>query len=43
MNNLASDLEKFLRSDGLRILMESEGVRTEPYEPLTEDDITGQT
>ena len=39
MSNLVNDLDKFLKTDGLRILIESGAVRTEPYEPLTVDDI----
>lgn len=39
MGNLCDDLDKFLKTDGLRIIMDSEGVRTEPYEPLTAEDI----
>ena len=39
MSNLSSDLDKFLRTDGIRILIESGAVRTEPYEPLTVNDI----
>ena len=39
MASLTSDLDKFLKTDGLRILVESGAVRTEPYEPLTVDDI----
>ena len=39
MADLTNDLDKFLKTDGLRILIESGVVRTEPYEPLTVDDI----
>ena len=39
MSNLVNDLDKFLKTDGLRILIESGAVRTEPYEPLTVEDI----
>ena len=39
MAGLTNDLDKFLKTDGLRILIESGAVRTEPYEPLTVDDI----
>ena len=39
MSNLVNDLDIFLKTDGLRILIESGAVRTEPYEPLTVDDI----
>ena len=39
MASLTSDLDKFLKTDGLRILVESGAVRTEPYEPLTVEDI----
>ena len=39
MSNLSDDLDRFLKTDGIRILIESGTVRTEPYEPLTEDDI----
>ena len=39
MGCLNDDLEKFLKSDGIRIIMDTEGVRTEPFIRLTEDDI----
>lgn len=39
MGNLRDDLDRFLRTDGIRILMDSDGIRTEPYDPLTEDNI----
>lgn len=39
MGSPANDLDKFLKTDGLRILIESGAVRAEPYEPLTVDDI----
>ena len=39
MASLTSDLDKFLKTDGLRILIESGAVRTESYEPLAVDDI----
>lgn len=39
MGNLSDDLDRFLRSEGRRILMDAEGVKTEPFEPLTEADI----
>ena len=39
MASLTNDLDRFLKTDGLRILIESGVVRTEPYEPLTVDDI----
>lgn len=39
MADLTNDPDKFLKTDGLRILIESGVVRTEPYEPLTVDDI----
>ena len=39
MGSLTSDLDRFLKTDGLRILIESGAVRTGPWEPLTADDI----
>ena len=39
MGNLKNDLDRFLKTDGIRILIESGVVRVEPWEPLTEDDI----
>ena len=39
MGNLVNDLDRFLKTDGLRILIESGAIRTEPYEPLTVNDI----
>lgn len=39
MGNLNDDLDRFLKTDGLRILIESGAIRTEPYEPLTVEDI----
>ena len=39
MGNLSDDLDRFLKTDGLRIIYDSQGFRTEPYEPLTEEDI----
>ena len=39
MGSLTNDLDRFLKTDGLRILIESGVVRSEPYEPLTVDDI----
>ena len=33
MSNLTNDLDRFLKTDGLRILIESGAIRTEPYEP----------
>ena len=41
MSSLSSDLDRFLRTDGIRILIESGAVRTAPSEPLTEKDIDG--
>ena len=41
MGSLTSDLDRFLKTDGLRILLESGAVRAEPYKPLTVDDIGG--
>lgn len=41
MGSLKDDLEKFLKTDGVRILIESGSVKIEPYEPLTEEDIDG--
>ena len=40
MASLSDDLDKFLKTDGLRIIMDSKGVRTEPYEPLTVNEIS---
>ena len=39
MGNLSDDLDRFLKTDGLRIVFDSQGIRTETYEPLTEEDI----
>ena len=39
MGNLKNDLDRFLKTDGIRILIESGVVRGEPWEPLTVDDI----
>lgn len=39
MGCLNDDLEKFLKSDGIRIIMDADGVRTEPFIRLTEADI----
>ena len=39
MGSLSDDLDRFLKTDGLRIIYDSQGIRTEPYEPLTEEDI----
>ncbi len=39
MGSLCDDLDKFLKTDGIRILIDSEGVKFEPYEPLTDEDI----
>lgn len=39
MADLTNDLDKFLKTDGLRILIESGIVRTEPYKPLSVNDI----
>lgn len=39
MGNLSDDLDRFLKTDGLRIVYDSHGVRIETYEPLTEEDI----
>ena len=39
MSSLTDDLDRFLKTDGLRIIFDSKGVRTEPYEPLTVNDI----
>ncbi len=41
MSNLRDDLDKFLKTDGVRIIMDAGGVRAEPYEPLTVEDIDG--
>ena len=39
MGSLSNDLEKFLKFDGVRILIESGAVRTEPWESLKVEDI----
>ena len=39
MGSLYKDLDKFLKTDGIRIVMESGCVRTEPLELLTPADI----
>ena len=39
MGSLCDDLDKFLKTDGIKIIIDSKGTRVEPYEPLTEDDI----
>ena len=39
MGNIRDDLDKFLKTDGVKIIMDAGGVRAEPYEPLTEEDI----
>jgi hypothetical protein len=39
MGSLSDDLDRFLRTDGLRIIYDSQGIRTEPYESLTEENI----
>ena len=40
MGNLMDDLEKFLQTDGIKIIVSASGdIRTEPYEPLTVEDI----
>ena len=41
MGNPNDDLDRFLKTDGLRILIESGAVRTEAYKPLTMEDIGG--
>ena len=41
MSSLTNDLDRFLKTDGLRILIESGAVRTEAYKPLTMEDIGG--
>ena len=41
MGNTQDDLDKFLKTEGIKIIMDSDGVRTEPYEPLTVEDIDG--
>lgn len=41
MSSLTSDLDRFLKSDGIRILIDSEGVKAEPLNPLSEEDIEG--
>ena len=39
MNSLYNDLERFLKTDGIRIITESGCLRSEPPEPLTPEDI----
>ena len=39
MGNLIDDLDKFLRTDGIKILVKSGDVKVKAYEPLTEEDI----
>ena len=39
MGKLEDDLDKFLKTDGVRIVIDSEGAKAEPYEPLTVEDI----
>ena len=39
MGNPSDDLDRFLRSEGRRILMESGEAPAKPYEPLTCEDI----
>ena len=39
MGSIREDLDKFLKTDGLRIMMGSNGTRVESYEPLTVNDI----
>lgn len=38
MSSLSNDLDRFLKSDGLRILIESGAVRIDSEEPLAADD-----
>ena len=35
MSTIDKDLERFLKTDGLKIVMNSAGTRVEPYKPLT--------
>ncbi len=37
MSNISDDLDKFLKSDGVRIIMDRNGNRTEPYTAPTID------
>lgn len=39
MANLQEELNRFPESGSIRITMDSDGIRSEPYEPLTVDDI----
>ena len=39
MGNIRDDLDKFLKTDGIRIVMDAGGIRIGPCEPLTADDI----
>lgn len=39
MGNISEDLDKFLKTEGLRIIIDSNGIKTKSYEPLTVDDI----
>ena len=41
MASLSDDLDRFLKTDGLKILFGSDVVRTGTCEPLTTDDIDG--
>ena len=37
MGNISDDLDKFLKTDGVKIIMDSNGTRLEPWEPLSID------
>ena len=41
MSSLSDDLDRFLKTDGLRIIFASNSVRTAPCKPLTVNDIGG--
>ena len=39
MGSIFDDLDRFLKTDGVKIVMDASGIRAGPYEPLTIDDI----
>ena len=39
MGNANDDLDRFLKTDGIRIIFDAKGTRTEPLVPLTIDGI----
>ena len=39
MGNIQDDLDKFLKTDGIKIFTDAGGIRNKPCEPLTTDDI----